>query len=134
MGVIIDTSLDNLKLKDESLTNERWTLIIDALFGYSFKGAVRDPFNNVLHVIISLEDHKYFTRFIILIYIIQEIIKLQAEGSKVLSVDIPSSWDVENGPVNEEFPFYPDVLRNYFISLNNYLTHNHLLINEQKFH
>ncbi len=48
-------------------------LVVDALFGFSFHPPVRKPFDEVLPKIIS-------------------------SGTPVLSVDIPSSWDVEDGP------------------------------------
>ena len=47
--------------------------IIDAIFGFSFSGEVRDPFRNV---IAALESTKV----------------------PVLSVDAPSSWNIEDGP------------------------------------
>ena len=47
--------------------------IVDAVFGFSFKGEVRDPFKEV---IATLEETKV----------------------PVLSVDAPSSWSIEDGP------------------------------------
>lgn len=59
-------------------------VILDAIFGFSFKGPVRAPFDEVLPLISS--SHK-----------------------PIVSVDIPSGWDVENG--NEDgVGFDPDVL------------------------
>lgn len=52
-----------------------FSLIIDAIFGFSFKGDIRPPFD--------------------------EIIRSINQSSKpVLSVDIPSGWDVEKGNVS----------------------------------
>lgn len=48
-------------------------LVVDALFGFSFKPPVRKPFDGVLEAMI-------------------------AASKPVLSVDIPSSWHVEEGP------------------------------------
>lgn len=48
-------------------------LVVDALFGFSFHPPVRQPFDKVLESMISSKV-------------------------PVLSVDIPSSWDVEGGP------------------------------------
>ena len=48
-------------------------LVVDALFGFSFKPPVRAPFDDVLKSMI-------------------------ASDKPVLSVDIPSSWHVEDGP------------------------------------
>lgn len=47
--------------------------IIDAIFGFSFSGEVREPFPKVIE---ALRDTKI----------------------PVLAVDAPSSWDIENGP------------------------------------
>ncbi|EWC48132.1 NAD(P)H-hydrate epimerase [Drechslerella stenobrocha 248] len=47
--------------------------IVDAIFGFSFSGAVRPPFDNVIEAI-------------------------KSSGISVTSVDAPSSWDIENGP------------------------------------
>lgn len=65
-------------------------LIVDALFGFSFKPPVREPFD--------------------------EAIKVMESGVKpVLAVDTPSSWHVEDGPQNEGIgsKYMPD----YLISL-----------------
>lgn len=59
-------------------------IILDALFGFSFKGEVRDPY--------------------------QEIIGIFEKTTKpIVSVDIPSGWDVETGPT-EHVKFQPNVL------------------------
>ncbi|KIW89719.1 YjeF family domain-containing protein [Cladophialophora bantiana CBS 173.52] len=66
-------------------------LIIDSLFGFSFKPPVRAPFDTVL--------------------------KAMIESKKpVLSVDIPSSWDVAGGPP-EEGQLGHDFMPDYLISL-----------------
>ncbi|KAL4943404.1 hypothetical protein BDV06DRAFT_211057 [Aspergillus oleicola] len=54
-------------------TLQNTSLIIDAIFGFSFGGPLRDPF--------------------------PEIISAMENSSKpVLAVDAPSSWDIEGGP------------------------------------
>lgn len=52
--------------------------IIDAIFGFSFKGPPREPFKNIIDL---------FT----------------ATRAPVLSVDIPSGWDVNDGDIYETF-------------------------------
>ena len=47
--------------------------VIDAIFGFSFEGEVRDPFGSV-------------------------IAALAASKIPVTSVDAPSSWNIESGP------------------------------------
>jgi NAD(P)H-hydrate epimerase len=59
-------------------------VILDAIFGFSFKGPVRAPFDSALLLI-------------------------SKSGLPIVSVDIPSGWDVEKG--NEEgVGLNPDVL------------------------
>lgn len=50
--------------------------VIDAIFGFSFEGEVREPFPAVIE---ALRDSKV----------------------PVLAVDAPSSWNIENGPPSE---------------------------------
>ncbi|KAI8326034.1 NAD(P)H-hydrate epimerase [Martensiomyces pterosporus] len=50
-------------------------LVVDALFGFSFHGAVRPPFDEVLRI-------------------------LKDVAKPLVSVDIPSGWDVEQGDVS----------------------------------
>ena len=47
-------------------------LIVDAVFGFSFSGAIRPPFDSVIRAMAS-------------------------SGRKIVSIDIPSGWDVERG-------------------------------------
>nr|F7DL67.1 RecName: Full=NAD(P)H-hydrate epimerase; AltName: Full=Apolipoprotein A-I binding protein; AltName: Full=NAD(P)HX epimerase; Flags: Precursor [Xenopus tropicalis] len=49
-----------------------YNLVVDAVFGFSFKGAVREPFGNILST-------------------------LKRVTVPIASVDIPSGWDVEKG-------------------------------------
>lgn len=69
----------------------RTSLIIDSIFGFSFKGPPRDPFSAVIR---ALEETKI----------------------PVLAVDAPSSWDIDGGPPSEGevgHKYMPD----YLISL-----------------
>ncbi|KNE66094.1 hypothetical protein AMAG_10352 [Allomyces macrogynus ATCC 38327] len=50
-------------------------LIVDALFGFSFTGDVRSPFDQIIQ-------------------------KLNDAKKPIVSVDIPSGWDVEQGPID----------------------------------
>lgn len=58
--------------------------VIDALFGFSFKPPIREPFPAVIELLTTTKV-------------------------PVTSVDIPSSWDVDNGPP-EGNKFHPDNL------------------------
>lgn len=53
----------------------KYSLIIDALFGFSFKGPVRAPFIDILQQLATTSTH-------------------------VLSVDLPSGWDVNRGDID----------------------------------
>jgi NAD(P)H-hydrate epimerase len=59
-------------------------VILDAIFGFSFKGPIRAPFDSALPM-------------------------LSASGLPIVSVDIPSGWDVEAGN-DAGFGLNPDVL------------------------
>jgi len=61
--------------------------VVDAIFGFSFSGAVREPFPSVIE---AMRDNKV----------------------PILSVDAPSSWNIEDGPPNEGpgKGFAPDAL------------------------
>ena len=70
------TQLKNLRIPfttDFAAAANSTDHIIDAIFGFSFSGEVRDPFRSV---IATLESTKV----------------------PVLSVDAPSSWNIEDGP------------------------------------
>ncbi|XP_006895814.1 PREDICTED: NAD(P)H-hydrate epimerase [Elephantulus edwardii] len=64
------------------LIDELYELVVDAIFGFSFKGDVREPFQSILKV-------------------------LKGVTVPIASVDIPSGWDVEKG--NSE-GLQPDLL------------------------
>jgi NAD(P)H-hydrate epimerase len=53
--------------------------IIDAIFGFSFSGEVREPFPKVIEALASTKI-------------------------PVLAVDAPSSWDIEEGPREDFMP------------------------------
>ncbi|KAI6030342.1 hypothetical protein EDC04DRAFT_2605296 [Pisolithus marmoratus] len=61
-------------------------VVLDAIFGFSFQAPVRAPFNTVLN-------------------------RIQVSGRPIVSVDIPSRWDVERGPdVDGHMVICPEVL------------------------
>ncbi|KAJ3226588.1 hypothetical protein HDU81_007232 [Chytriomyces hyalinus] len=77
LGVTVLTTLDDM---DVVLSDA--VLVVDAVFGFSFKGDVRAPFDRVIK---ALKSHEH----------------------KALSVDIPSGWDVEKGsPTTDGFSPY----------------------------
>jgi NAD(P)H-hydrate epimerase len=62
---------------------EKYDLIIDAIFGYSFKGELRAPFDSIISA-------------------------LKLTKTKIVSVDLPSGWDVDEG--NTKNTFTPGML------------------------
>lgn len=62
-------------------------LIVDALFGFSFKPPIRPPFDDLIEF---LSTNK-------------------TELPPIVSVDIPSGWDVDEGPVGDYY-ITPDML------------------------
>lgn len=63
--------LDNLS-KNIELFLKEYDLLIDSLFGFSFKGPVKKPYDTVLD-------------------------GMKNSGIDIFSIDIPSGWDVELG-------------------------------------
>jgi NAD(P)H-hydrate epimerase len=78
--------LSNVAADEQNI--EWYSGIIDAIFGFSFKGEAREPFKS------CIDDMMYAQRHFKTI---------------VVSVDVPSGWDVDQGDVTET-GFHPDVL------------------------
>eukprot|EP01017_Pseudomicrothorax_dubius_P035965 TRINITY_DN5105_c0_g1_i4.p1 TRINITY_DN5105_c0_g1~~TRINITY_DN5105_c0_g1_i4.p1 ORF type:complete len:247 (-),score=37.99 TRINITY_DN5105_c0_g1_i4:440-1180(-) len=70
---VVVPSSDDQRLEDFSaFFNSNFDLVVDALFGFSFKGPVRSPYDRVLA-------------------------SFKKSTLPIFSVDIPSGWDVEEG-------------------------------------
>ena len=67
----------------QALRQGHYGILLDAVFGFSFAGELRPPFDQI----------------------IKDITHLKKEGKcpQIVSVDIPSGWDVEKGNVNNTF-------------------------------
>jgi NAD(P)H-hydrate epimerase len=62
------------------LNNElNFDLIVDAIFGFGFSGDIRQPFGDILQQLKQLET-----------------------SMPIVSIDVPSGWNVENGPTNDQ--------------------------------
>jgi len=75
----LSQQLKDLKIPftdDFSTSASQTDYIVDAVFGFSFSGEVREPFPAVIH---GFRDAKV----------------------PVLAVDAPSSWNIEDGPPND---------------------------------
>lgn len=70
------------EMPEANVIDEAYNLVIDAIFGFSFKGAVREPFGSILNV-------------------------LRKTTAPIASIDIPSGWDVEQGSADG---LQPDML------------------------
>ena len=73
------TQCENYKVSFKEIDSihqiSSYDYIIDAIFGFSFHGDVRQPFKDILSKMSEMND-------------------------KIISVDIPSGWDVEKGNIN----------------------------------
>ena len=67
----------------EDLGIDTFDYILDGIFGYSFKGDIREPFKAIIDTI-------------------------GKSGIPIVSIDIPSGWDVDDGNINSTFT--PEVL------------------------
>lgn len=85
------TQLKDLKVGEVSTLAEIKQLapniIIDSLFGFSFKPPIRDPFNDVIAYLATTKPR-----------------------APIVSVDIPSGWDVDNGPSPDAPNIDPEML------------------------
>lgn len=75
---------EKLRFESAERLDEEYDVILDAIFGFSFKGTPRVPFD---HIIKTISESRRPT----------------------VSVDIPSGWDVELGPIGWD-AFKPEVL------------------------
>ena len=66
--------LDKLNVEFVEEFEEGNDLIVDSIFGYSFSGAIREPFKSIIE-------------------------QMSVSLSKVCAVDVPSGWDVEKGDI-----------------------------------
>lgn len=79
------------EVADKILHNKGVDHIIDGIFGFSFHGNVRSPFDKVIEVLVKNSE------------------KSKNNRVAVTSIDIPSSWDVNSGPTSSSM-FLPDTL------------------------
>lgn len=92
LGVPEITDFEKDGIKDMILQKKGIDHIIDGIFGFSFRGNVRAPFDSVISVLAQNSE------------------KAKDKRVSVTSIDIPSSWDVNEGPVSTSSLFLPDYL------------------------
>ncbi|EGV60886.1 pyridoxine (pyridoxamine) 5'-phosphate oxidase [Yamadazyma tenuis] len=85
LGVSEVTELTEVK---NLLSSGQVKLIIDSLFGFSFKPPIRAPFDDLIKYLCVNHD----------------------KIAPIASVDIPSGWDVSDGPVGKDMDIKPSML------------------------
>ncbi|KAF3976493.1 hypothetical protein CMV_000317 [Castanea mollissima] len=68
-------------------------ILVDAMFGFSFHGTPRPPFDDLIQRLVSLRDHD----------------QTHQKPPVIVSIDIPSGWHVEEGDIGGE-GIKPDML------------------------
>lgn len=90
-----DVGLDILNEIPPESADGRYDVIVDAIFGFSFKGEPREPFKTALRQISEAQG--------------KGAVDSNREGTVILSVDVPSGWNVDLGDTMGT-GFKPDVL------------------------
>ncbi|KAL6997367.1 Pyridoxine/pyridoxamine 5'-phosphate oxidase 1, chloroplastic [Sarracenia purpurea var. burkii] len=73
-------SVDDLPM---NLSND-FDILVDAMFGFSYHGTPRPPFDYLIQMLLSLQNHD----------------QMHPESPAVVSIDIPSGWHVEEGDIS----------------------------------
>ena len=76
-GILINEKIFETKEEYEKIFEQNY-IIIDALFGFSFKGEIRQPFKTIIEAMKKFEN-------------------------KIISVDIPSGFDIDKGNIFDTF-------------------------------
>ena len=76
----------NDNTNNKELRIEGYDLIIDGIFGFSFQGQVRPPFDTILSKLSMISE--YTNNWSL----------LRSYGIPIISIDIPSGWSVDSGP------------------------------------
>ena len=76
-GILINEKIFETKEEYEKIFEQN-DIIIDALFGFSFKGEIRQPFKTIIETMKKFEN-------------------------KIISVDIPSGFDIDKGNIFDTF-------------------------------
>jgi len=80
----------------EGPTHQSYDAIVDAIFGFSFKGEPREPFASAIQSMIKVQRG-------------QETNNATKKRTIIISVDVPSGWHVDEGDATN-IGFQPDVL------------------------
>jgi len=91
-----EESLSSLSTSTKDPSPHHYDAIVDTIFGFSFKGEPREPFASAIQSMIQVQRG-------------QATRKDTGERTIVISVDVPSGWNVDMGDVMK-VGFQPDVL------------------------
>lgn len=91
IDIVQDTDTDTASLPNLHKVLKDSSIIIDALFGFSFHPPLRKPFDSVILAMVEYQ---------------------QKHGKKIFAVDVPSGWDVDDGPTTKSGTekYMPDAL------------------------
>lgn len=83
----------------QSLLSQGYGVVVDGLFGFSFKGQPRAPYDQLIAAMTNgLKERE----------------ALCSEGKNVsfavVCIDVPSGWHVEDGDISGLYPIHPDML------------------------
>ncbi|CAH1443326.1 unnamed protein product [Lactuca virosa] len=82
-------SVDDLPMN----LSEDFNILVDAMFGFSFHGTPRAPFDDLIQRLVNLQNYN----------------EINKKPSVIASIDIPSGWHVEEGDTNGD-GIKPDML------------------------
>ena len=68
----------DIQIVDSIPAKSSFQLVVDAIFGFGFSGDIREPFGGILQELKQME-----------------------QSIPIVSIDVPSGWDVEKGPMHE---------------------------------
>jgi len=85
-----------------------YAIIIDSMFGFSFKGEPREPFKGAIQSLVTIlqsNSHNFKGKYNSTAFINHD----SKRRPIVVSVDVPSGWNVDEGDIARS-GFHPDVL------------------------
>ena len=86
MGIIVQEEMPDDFIEKQQAAEQRYSCVIDSMFGFSFHGTPREPFGSILQQLIAVQDK-----------------------TTIVAVDVPSGWHVDDGDVTNT-GFAPSVL------------------------
>ena len=76
--------IDSMPSPDSNDPKDKtYDAVVDAIFGFSFRGEPREPFASILQTMIEMQNHPQSNT---------------RTCTQIISVDVPSGWNVDDGP------------------------------------